>query len=109
MVIIEVKREFDGFDGLLGEHRWNEFLKNPSKEEMEKVTQVYYCVYNSGRQVQKNGARSGHPNGERLLAMNPGLSNALDASCDCDEYIVCKYASDRSLSVVRLVFSLLLP
>ena len=56
MVIIEVKREFDGFDGLLGEHRWNEFLKNPSKEEMEKVTQVYYCVYNSGRQVQKNGA-----------------------------------------------------
>jgi hypothetical protein len=56
MVIIEVKRDFDGFDRLLGEHKWNEFLRNPSKEEREKVTRVYYCVYNSGRQVQKNGA-----------------------------------------------------
>jgi len=55
MVIIEVKRDFDGFDRLLGEHKWNEFLKNPSPEEFEKKTRVYYCVYNSGRQVQKNG------------------------------------------------------
>jgi len=56
MVIIEVKRDFDCFDRLLGEHKWSEFLRNPSAEELEKVTQVFYCVYNSGRQVQKNGA-----------------------------------------------------
>jgi hypothetical protein len=55
MVIIEIKRDFDDFNRLLGEHRWNEFLKNPSAEERDKVTRVYYCVYNSGRQVQKNG------------------------------------------------------
>lgn len=55
MVIIEVKRDYDGFDHLIGEHRWNEFLRNPSDEEKEKVTRVYHCVYNSGRQVQKNG------------------------------------------------------
>lgn len=55
MVIIEVKRDYGGFDRLLGEHRWNEFLKNPSQEEADKVTKVYYCVYNSGRQVQKCG------------------------------------------------------
>jgi hypothetical protein len=55
MVIIEVKWDFDGINCVLGEHRWSEFLRSPSKEEMEEVTQVYYCVYNSGMQVQKNG------------------------------------------------------
>lgn len=55
MVIIEIKREFDSFDHLLGEHRWIDFLKNPSEEEREIVTQVFYCTYNSGRQVQKHG------------------------------------------------------
>ena len=55
MVIVEIKRDFDGFDRLLGEHKWSEFLSNPSAEEAEKVTRIYHCVFNSGRQVQKNG------------------------------------------------------
>lgn len=49
MVIIEVKRDWDGYDRLLGEHRWNEMLRNPSHEEEPKFTQVFYCRYNSGR------------------------------------------------------------
>lgn len=58
MVIVEVQREFDGIDRLLGEHRWKDFLKNPSEEEMGKVTKVFFCVYNTGRLVQKNGEPS---------------------------------------------------
>ncbi|KZP28423.1 hypothetical protein FIBSPDRAFT_258477 [Athelia psychrophila] len=55
MVIIEVKRDWDGFDHLLGEHKWSEVLRNPSHEEEAKVTQVFYCRYNTGRNVQKHG------------------------------------------------------
>lgn len=48
MVIVEVKRDWDGFDRLLGEHKWADFLRNPSKEEDKKITQVFYCRWNSG-------------------------------------------------------------
>ncbi|KAF7977947.1 hypothetical protein HWV62_11802 [Athelia sp. TMB] len=48
MVIIEVKRDWDGFDRLLGEHKWDEFLRNPSPEEDTKLTQVFYCRWNTG-------------------------------------------------------------
>ncbi|TFY66097.1 hypothetical protein EVG20_g4993 [Dentipellis fragilis] len=55
MVIIEVDRDFDNFKGLLGAHRWSEFLKNPSDEEKNQVTKIFYCKYKSGRDVQKHG------------------------------------------------------
>lgn len=55
MVIIEVNRGYSHFDRILGEHRWSEFLRNPTKDEKERVTQVFYCTYNTGRIVQKNG------------------------------------------------------
>jgi hypothetical protein len=55
MVIIEVNREYKDFDRILGEHRWSEFLRTPTKEEKGKLTQVFYCAYNTGRIVQKNG------------------------------------------------------
>jgi hypothetical protein len=55
MVIIEVDRYFERFDSLLGMHSWSKFLKNPNGEEMDKASKVFWCHYNSGRLVQKNG------------------------------------------------------
>ncbi|KAF8435148.1 hypothetical protein L210DRAFT_3506421 [Boletus edulis BED1] len=55
MVIIEIKRDYPHFDHILGEHRWSEFLQKPTKEEKIRVTQVFHCTHNSGRNVQKNG------------------------------------------------------
>jgi len=54
MVIIEVDRDYPHFDRILGEHRWSEFLRNLSDDEKERVTQVFYCTYHTGRMVQKN-------------------------------------------------------
>ncbi|KAH9957220.1 hypothetical protein BC827DRAFT_715802 [Russula dissimulans] len=31
------------------------FLKNPTKEEEDKVSKVFYCRYNMGRLVEKSG------------------------------------------------------
>jgi hypothetical protein len=55
MVIVEIQKDYNGFDRLLGEHRWSDFLRSPSDEEKDKVTKVYYCQYNTGRIVQKMG------------------------------------------------------
>ena len=55
MVIIEIARECPQLDRLLGEHRWSEFLRNPSEQEKDQVTKVFYCTYSTGRHVQKNG------------------------------------------------------
>ncbi|OCH93537.1 hypothetical protein OBBRIDRAFT_790242 [Obba rivulosa] len=55
LVIIEVRREYPDFDNILGEHRWSEFLKNPSSDDKKRVSQVFYCTLSTGRQVQKNG------------------------------------------------------
>ncbi len=55
MVIIEVDRYFDRFDSLLGMHAWSSFLKNPTEEDMDKVSKVFYCHFNTSRLVQKQG------------------------------------------------------
>ncbi|KAH9018785.1 hypothetical protein EDB83DRAFT_173211 [Lactarius deliciosus] len=55
MVVIEVDREFDRFDELLGLHAWSGFLLKPSEEQMDKSSKVFYCTYNTGRLVEKNG------------------------------------------------------
>ena len=55
MVVIEVDRDFDRFDDLLGLHTWSEFLLQPTQEEMDKTSKVFCCTYNTGRQVEKNG------------------------------------------------------
>lgn len=55
MVIIEVDRYFERFDSLLGMHQWSSFLKNPTEEEKDKASKVFWCHYNTGRLVQKNG------------------------------------------------------
>lgn len=55
MVIVEIMRDYPHFDRILGEHHWSEFLQKPTKEEKDRVTQVFYCTYNTGRLVQKHG------------------------------------------------------
>ncbi|KAI0301739.1 hypothetical protein B0F90DRAFT_1628322 [Multifurca ochricompacta] len=55
MVIIEVDRDFDRFDDLLGMHSWSKFLLRPTEEELDKSSKVFYCAYNSGRLVEKSG------------------------------------------------------
>ena len=55
MVIIEVDRYFDRFDSLLGMHLWSKFLKDPTPQDMDKSSKIFWCHYNSGRLVQKNG------------------------------------------------------
>jgi len=55
MVVIEVDHDFDSFENLLGLHTWSEFLQRPTEEELEKASKVFYCTYNTGRKVEKNG------------------------------------------------------
>jgi len=55
MVIIEVDRNFEHFDSLLGMHTWSSFLKNPTEEDKDKSSKVFWSKYNSGRSVQKDG------------------------------------------------------
>ncbi|KAH8984205.1 hypothetical protein EDB86DRAFT_163395 [Lactarius hatsudake] len=55
MVVIEVDRDFDRFDELLGLHDWSGFLLKPSEEQKDKSSKVFYCTYNTGRLVEKSG------------------------------------------------------
>lgn len=55
MVLLEVDRDYKHVDRLIGEHRWSEFLKRPTHEESGRVSQIFHCFYNTGRQAQKDG------------------------------------------------------
>lgn len=55
MVILEIEKTYEHFDRLLGKHKWSEFLCNPTEEEQGRASQVYYCLYKSGREAQKDG------------------------------------------------------
>lgn len=67
MVLIEVDRNFDSFHRLLGSHAWSEFLQKPSKEELEKVSKVFGCTYNTGRKVEKHGPSASRSTSLRIL------------------------------------------
>jgi hypothetical protein len=55
MVIIEVDREFDRFSDLLGRHSWSKMLLEPTKEELGKSSEVFYCTLDTGSSVKKMG------------------------------------------------------
>ena len=55
MVVIEVDRDYESFENLLGLHTWSEFLQRPTQEELDKVSKVFYCAYDTGRIVENNG------------------------------------------------------
>ncbi len=54
-IIIEVYRGCRKVPELLGAHKWIEFLKNPTDEERGRESRVFYCLFTSGREVQKIG------------------------------------------------------
>lgn len=56
MMLLEVSKAFEDHASLLGEHRWSEFLKDPTDEEKGRTTQVFYSFYVRGREAQKDGA-----------------------------------------------------
>ncbi|OSC98475.1 hypothetical protein PYCCODRAFT_1375220 [Trametes coccinea BRFM310] len=53
-VIIEIDETFPEFKRLLGAHKWSEFLVDPG-DEAAFVSKIFYCTWNSDRDVQKNG------------------------------------------------------
>lgn len=55
MVIIEVDREFERFDALLGMHSWSEFLLAPTEEETGNSSKVFYCTYHNAEAVRDAG------------------------------------------------------
>ncbi|KAI0040319.1 hypothetical protein FA95DRAFT_1566505 [Auriscalpium vulgare] len=84
MIVIEVNRYFDGFDRLLGEHKWSQFLTSPTEEEADRVSRVYYCTLNTGRKVEKTGWKrvnipehwfyGWHPNNKHIAYPYPPTS-----------------------------------
>ena len=56
MIIIEVAREFEHWDHLLGAHAWSAVFKTPPAQYKDNVTKIFYCTFNTGRLVQKYGS-----------------------------------------------------
>ncbi|TFK33533.1 hypothetical protein BDQ12DRAFT_657809 [Crucibulum laeve] len=63
MVLLEVDKSFPDSQLLLGEHRWSEFLRDPIDEEKDRVSQIFYCLYDNGRAAQKDGWKRIHVEG----------------------------------------------
>ena len=59
MIIVEVDREATRIEGVLGMHSWSEFLLAPAAEEAGKSSEVFFCTYNTNKDV-KNGGGSTH-------------------------------------------------
>lgn len=55
MIIVEIARDFPGFDRLLGEHRWSEVFQSLAPVNKERKSKVFYCKHSTGREVQKHG------------------------------------------------------
>ena len=53
MVLLEIDKAY--LEHLLGERRWVEFLKNRRADEKERISQIFYCLYDTGRAAQKDG------------------------------------------------------
>ncbi|KAG6843893.1 hypothetical protein H0H87_011947 [Tephrocybe sp. NHM501043] len=60
MVLIEVDKKYPHNQRLLGEHRWKEFLRQPTEEETDRVTQIFHSLYSTGREAQKDGWKRIH-------------------------------------------------
>ena len=55
MIVVEVDREFERFDAVLGKHSWSDFLLTPTEEEAGKSSEVFFCTYNTDRAVKNGG------------------------------------------------------
>ncbi|KAF9474822.1 hypothetical protein BDN70DRAFT_295526 [Pholiota conissans] len=72
MILLEISKDFNDHGLLLGEHRWSDFLKNPTPEEENKVTQVFHSFYARGRDAQKDGWKVIAVNARWLYKWVPG-------------------------------------
>ena len=55
MIIVEVDREFERFELVLGMHSWSEFLLAPTEEEAGMSSEVFFCTYNTNTTVRGGG------------------------------------------------------
>ncbi|KAJ8072787.1 hypothetical protein PM082_016346 [Marasmius tenuissimus] len=60
MVLIEVDRNFQEHQLLLGQHQWQEILVSPSAEQKERYSQIFHSTYSSNRNAQKDGWKRLH-------------------------------------------------
>jgi len=84
-VIMEVDRRFDGFEDLLGMHSWSTFLLDPTQEELGMASEIFYCTYNAGHLIERNGWKrvsieehwfqGWSPNNSRIRYPNPRTAN----------------------------------
>ncbi|KNZ72355.1 hypothetical protein J132_03446 [Termitomyces sp. J132] len=71
MVLIEIDKGYPHNERLLGEHRWKEFLRNPTDEEKDRVTQIFYSLYTTGREAQKDGWKRIHVESKWFKGWSP--------------------------------------
>ncbi|KAI5889932.1 uncharacterized protein SCHCODRAFT_02630420 [Schizophyllum commune H4-8] len=56
MTLIEILNECRDIGKLLlGEHRWSEMLREPTEDEKERTSRIYYSIYSTTREAQKDG------------------------------------------------------
>ena len=55
MIIVEVDREVTRIEDVLGMHSWSEFLLAPAAEEAGKSSEVFFCTYNTNKDVKNGG------------------------------------------------------
>ncbi|KAG6918245.1 hypothetical protein DXG01_015619 [Tephrocybe rancida] len=84
MVLIEVDKKYPHNERLLGEHKWQEFLRNPTEEEADRVTQIFHSLYTTGREAQKDGWKRIHVEAPWFKGWSP-TTDAEDRSF-ADEY-----------------------
>lgn len=53
-MLLEIEKGTE-LSGMLGEHRWAEVLRDPREGEKERASRVYYSVYRTTRDANKDG------------------------------------------------------
>ena len=62
MFLLEISKSYDKENKcLLGEHKWSQFLKDPTEEEKSSKTCVFYSIYPTCREAGKDGKCSRSP------------------------------------------------
>lgn len=55
MIIVEIDRDFERFQAVLGRHSWSEFLLAPTEEEAGRTSEVFFCTLNTNEAVRNGG------------------------------------------------------
>lgn len=61
MILLEISKAYDKDNKrLLGEHKWSQFLKDPTEEEESYKTCVFHSIYSTCREAGKDGTLDLH-------------------------------------------------